>query len=155
MPIFRQNKQLWLFEPKFARKWILGSEFQKSKCRFKISTSKRPCVPIFSQNGQLWIFQPNFGRNCPITCNVLVLITLRVLQRASWRLKWAGWRRRVHGLVIPTLLIWTKNNILFSRYLYFCYFVKSTDFKICDIIIGITSGGISTSGYFFWILSTL
>ena len=38
--------------------------------------------------------------NCPITCDILVIITLRVLQRAGWRLKLAGWRW-VHGLVIP------------------------------------------------------
>ena len=25
-PIFRQNRQLWLFGPKFAQKWTLGSE---------------------------------------------------------------------------------------------------------------------------------
>ena len=61
----------------------------------------------------------------------------------------------VHGLVIPTFLTWRKSNILFSRYLDFCTFVKSTDFKICDIIIGISSSGISTSADFFWILSTL
>ena len=58
-------------------------------------------------------------------------------------------------MVIPTFLIWRKNDILFSRYLDFCAFVKSTDFKICDIIVGITSSGISTSAYFFWILGTL
>ena len=72
---------------------------------------------------------------------------LRVLQRAG--------RRWVYGLVIPILLIWRKNDILFSRYLDFCDFVKSTDFKICDVIIGIASSGISTYAYFFWILSTL
>ena len=57
VPISRQNRQLWLFWPKFTQKLILGSEVQKSKCRFKI----RPCVPIFSQNGQLWNFWPKFG----------------------------------------------------------------------------------------------
>ena len=93
--------------------------------------------------------------NCTITCDILVLITLRELQRARWRLKWAGWRRWVHGLVIPTFSIWRKNNILFSRCLDLYAFVKSTDFKICDIIIGITSSGISNSAYFFWIVSTL
>ena len=67
---------------------------------------------------------------------------------------WAGRNRWMHGLVIPTFLIWKKKK-LFSRYLDFCDFVKSTDFKICDIMIGITSGGISTSAYFVWILSTL
>ena len=42
-----------------------------------------------------------------------------------------------------------EKNILFSRYLDFCAFVKSPDFKICDIIIDITSSGTSTSAYFF------
>ena len=87
-------------------------------------------------------------------CNTLVLITLRVLQRAGWRLRWAGWRW-VHDLVIYIFLIWRKNNISFSRYLDFYAFVKCTDFKICDVIIGIASSGISTYAYFFWILSTL
>ena len=36
-PIFRQNGQTWVFEPKFAEKWILGSEFEKSKSKFRIS----------------------------------------------------------------------------------------------------------------------
>ena len=62
LPIFRQHKQLWLFGPKFAQKWILGSEFQKCKSGFRISTSKIPCVPIFSYNRQLWIFRPKFGK---------------------------------------------------------------------------------------------
>ena len=61
MPIFRQNRQLWLFRPKFAQKWILGLEFQKSKSGFDISTSKIPCVPIFSENGQRLIFWTKFG----------------------------------------------------------------------------------------------
>ena len=42
MPIFRQNKQLWFFESKFAKKWNLGSEVQKSKPGFGLRTSKRP-----------------------------------------------------------------------------------------------------------------
>ena len=37
-------------------------EFQKSKSRFGICTSKIPCVPIFRQNGQLWIFGPRFAQ---------------------------------------------------------------------------------------------
>ena len=50
-------------------KWILGSEFQKSKSGFGINTSKIPCVPIFSQNGQLLIFKPKFGEIAQY-CNV-------------------------------------------------------------------------------------
>ena len=60
--------------------------------------------------------------NCLITCDILFLVTLRVLQRAGWKLKWAGWRwmelregrwswvkedgarkRWVHGLAIPKM----------------------------------------------------
>ena len=61
VPIFRQNGQLWVCGPKFAQKWILGSEFEKSKSGFGINISKIPCVPIFSQNGQLLSFLPKFG----------------------------------------------------------------------------------------------
>ena len=39
---FQTNGQLGLFEPKFAQKWILRSEFQKSKSGFGISTSSIP-----------------------------------------------------------------------------------------------------------------
>ena len=47
VPIFRQNGQNRLFRHKFAKKWILGTEFQKSNPRIEISTSKILCVPIF------------------------------------------------------------------------------------------------------------
>ena len=32
-----------------------------------------------------------------------------------------------------------KNDVLFSRYLDFCVFMKSIDLKICDVIIGIAT----------------
>ena len=48
------------FGPKFAQKWLLGSNFQKSKSEFGISILVIPCTPIFGQNGQLWIFGPKF-----------------------------------------------------------------------------------------------
>ena len=51
--ILRQNWQLSRFWSKFAQKWIFGSKFKKSKCGFRINTSKIPCVPIFRQNKQL------------------------------------------------------------------------------------------------------
>ena len=38
---------------------------------------------------------------------------------------------------LMTFFIWRKSNVSFSRYLHFCVFVKSTDFKICDVIVGI------------------
>ena len=35
--------------------------------------------------------------------------------------------------------IWRKNKVSLSRYLHFCIFVKSTDFKICGVITGIAT----------------
>ena len=107
VPIFNQYGELWLFRHKFAQKCILGSEFQKPECEFRISTFKILCVPIFRKNWQLRLLQDtmcaNFQSkrttssfsaeiwgNCLITCYILILITLRLLQRAGWRLKWAG-----------------------------------------------------------------
>ena len=68
--------------------------------------------------------------------------------------KGARWRL-MHRLVILTFLIRRINYILFLRYLGFCAFVNSTNFKTCDIIIGIASSGISTYDYSFSILNTL
>ena len=62
-PIFRQNRQLWIFGPKFAQKRILGSKFQKPKSGFGINILDILRVPIFRQNGQLWTFGPKFAKN--------------------------------------------------------------------------------------------
>ena len=62
----------------FAQKWILRSEFQKSKSGFGINTSKLPCVLIFSQNGQLLIFRPKFGEIAQLRAIFLVQILLKV-----------------------------------------------------------------------------
>ena len=62
VPILRHKGQLWIFGPKFAQKWILGSKFQKSKSGFGISILEILCAPIFRQNGQLWIFEPKFAQ---------------------------------------------------------------------------------------------
>ena len=67
--IFRKNEQLSLFWPKFTQKCITWSEFQKSRCGFRISTSKIPCVPIFNFEffhlnlGKLRNYMSYFGSN--------------------------------------------------------------------------------------------
>ena len=53
VPIFKQNGQIWIFRPKFAQKWILGSTFLKSRSGFGISIYEILCPSIFRQNGQL------------------------------------------------------------------------------------------------------
>ena len=40
---------------------------------------------------------------------------------------------------ITYVFIWRKDNALLSRYIDFCISVKSTDFKICDVIISIAA----------------
>ena len=39
--------------------------------------------------------------------------------------------------VIKDFFIWRESDVSFSRYLDFCAFMKSTNFKICDVIIDI------------------
>ena len=43
------------------------------------------------------------------------------------------------ALDVMIFFIWRKNNLLFSKYLDFCVFVKSIDYKICDVITGIAT----------------
>ena len=123
VPIFRQNGQLWLFGPKFAQKWILGSEFQKPKCVFGINTSNILCVPIFSQKGQLLIFRSKFREiaqlraifwfKCCWGCCRELGGDWNELVGCGWswvevemsyvEVDGAGWSW-VHGLVIPKFL---------------------------------------------------
>ena len=44
---------------------------------------------------------------------------------------------------------------MFTRYLDFTVFVRSTDFKICDVINALLHNGRYTKACFFWILSTI
>ena len=105
VPIFRQNEQLWFFRPKFAQKWILGSEFQICKSRFVISTCTIPCLPFFSKNGLLWLFRSKFGETENYvryfgSNNVEGFAESWIeaemcwveVDGAEWRLKCDGWR---------------------------------------------------------------
>ena len=114
VPIFRKNKQLWLFELKFSQKWIFGVWIRNQHLQHTLRAN-------FQSKWITLIFWPKFGGNCLATCDILIGILLRVLQRAGWRLnelsgdEWswvevemswvevdgAGWRW-VHGLVIRT-----------------------------------------------------
>ena len=60
-PFFRQNRQVWIFGPKFAKNFLLGLEFQKSKSGLGISILEILCAPISRQNRQVWIFGPKFA----------------------------------------------------------------------------------------------
>ena len=103
--IFRQNEQLWVFGPKFAKNWILGSKFQKSKSRFRMSILEILCAPIFSQNGQLLLFWAKFLKLANYVqyfgSNIVESVAESWLETemswvqvdgAGWRLKIAEWR---------------------------------------------------------------
>ena len=62
MPIFRKNRNLWFFWPKFAPKKNLGLENWKTNIGIRISILEIPFVPIFRQNEQLWLFGPKFDQ---------------------------------------------------------------------------------------------
>ena len=97
--------------PKFAQKWILGSEFQKTKSGFGISSSKFPNGPILSQDRQLWIFGPKFGKIAWYmqywgSNNVEGVAENRVEAQMIWVEVEMGWVEGVgwswvHGIVTP------------------------------------------------------
>ena len=48
--IFTESGEFDIFGPKFAQKWNLGSEIQKSKCEFLFSNLEILCELVFSQS---------------------------------------------------------------------------------------------------------
>ena len=76
------------FRTKFVQKWIFGCRNLKKPQKSLDSESALPIYHVC----QFSVKTLNFWRNCPITCNILVLITFRVLQIAGWSLRWSGWR---------------------------------------------------------------
>ena len=154
---FRQNKELWLFGPKFSQKLISGSKFQKPKSGFGISTSKIPFELMFSENGQFWIFRPKFGEIAQLRAIFwfeYLWGCCRELGGGGWscakgEMSWverdgAGWKwvevdgtgwRWVHGLVIPVLnfficILIQKNALIRTSWHYNFFSRKTTLHKI-------------------------
>ena len=105
-PIFRQNKQLSVFGPKFAQKWILGSDF-KNLIQDLESTPPLYHVYQFSvKMDNIWFFDLNFGK----LPNYVQYFGSNIVEGVaeSWvevEMSWVevdggGWRW-VHSLVIP------------------------------------------------------
>ena len=59
---FQAKRTTLTFFAQISQKWILGSEFEKSKSGYGINASNISWVLIFSQNGQLLNFRPKCGR---------------------------------------------------------------------------------------------
>ena len=82
VPIFKKKKTI--FRTKFVQKWIFGCRSFKN-----LSLDLESAPPIYHVC-QFSVKTLNFWCNCPITCNILVLITFRVLQIAGWSLNDLG-----------------------------------------------------------------
>ena len=60
VPIFKQNKQLWLFWSKFAQKWILVWKFRKLMLEEKLPSSR---FHVCQFSGKRDFFNPNLPKN--------------------------------------------------------------------------------------------
>ena len=94
--IFRQNEQLWLFWPKFAQNWILGSEFGIPRYHVDQFSVKMDNFEFFDLNlRKLPSYLQYFGSNSVegIAENwVEAEMSWVEVVGAGWRLKWAGSR---------------------------------------------------------------
>ena len=117
------------FDPNLSKNWFWGQNFKNLSADSRSGPPRDHVCQFSVKMDNFELFDLNLGKLLNYMQYVgSANVTLRVLQRAGWRLKLAGWRW-VHGLVISIFLIWRKNDILFSTYLDFCAFVKSTEFK--------------------------
>ena len=65
VPMFRQNRQIWIFGPKFNQKLILRSKFQKSKSGFGIRILEMLCAPTSRQTDNFEFLASNLPK---LTC---------------------------------------------------------------------------------------
>ena len=90
VPVFRKKGQLWHFRPNLPKNRFWGRNFKNLSLDWDVSPPIYHECQFSVKMDNFWFFGLTWG-NCPIACNILVQILLRVLQRAGWRLKWAWW----------------------------------------------------------------
>ena len=117
-PIFSQNDQRLLFWPKFAQKWVLVSEFQKSKSGFVIIQDTKFSVKIdnfefFGLNlGKL----ANYARCIGVAESwIEAKMSWVEMDGAGWRLEWARWRWRSWVELSGGRWSWVKVGARFSH----------------------------------------
>ena len=74
------------FGPNLPQKGFWGRDFKNLSPDLESALPRYHECQFSVKTGNFKFFSLNMG-NYPITCNILVLITLRMLQRAEWRLK--------------------------------------------------------------------
>ena len=73
---------------------------------------------------------------CVIACKSKISLSL------TWTKKWRKKPNRpkiLTGYLRMIFFTWRKNAVSLQKYLDFCTFMKSTNFKICDVIIDIAA----------------
>ena len=63
VPIFRQNRQLWLFWPKFAQKSILGWKFRNIMLEKESASSRYNMCQFSGKRNNFEFFDPNLPKN--------------------------------------------------------------------------------------------
>ena len=101
------------FYPNLLKNGFWGTNFKNISADLE-SAPPRNHVWQFSTKTGNFEFSTKIWENCPITCNMLVLVMLRVLQRTQWRLKRPGCRW-VHGLKIPSNSLITHQEQLYGK----------------------------------------
>ena len=128
VPIFRQNRQLSIFRPKFCPNiWFWGLHFKNLSPDLKLAPPKFRLCQFSLKMNNFEFFGPSLGK----LPNYVWYFgfdkgegELRVLQSAGWRFKWAGWR-------------WIELGAKFSNTLlkFCCKAITSWRFIICFRIL--------------------
>ena len=117
MSIFRQNRQPWLFRPKFAQKWVLGSWFQKSKFEIWNQHLQDTICANLKFFGQNLVKLPNymqyFGSN-----NIEGIAERCVEAEISWVDVDRARRRWLHGLAISAYILSQSNLSCLNLWVY-------------------------------------
>ena len=115
--------------------WMKAVKSKKPKWPFFISLSTPPCWPT-SQEKIKALGNATAYDTCIIACKSNISLSL------TWTKKWRKRPKRpktLTGYLRMIFFTWRRNALSPPKYLDFCIFMKSTNFKICDVIIDIAA----------------
>ena len=86
-----KTDNFYSFGPNWPKNGFWGPNFKKLSLDLKPSPPSSFCCQFLVKIDKFEFFDLNFEK-LPDMCDIKLRITLRVLQRAGWRLSWARWR---------------------------------------------------------------
>ena len=116
VPIFRQNRQLWLIRPKFAQKWVLGSEFQNLSADSKSAPPRNHMRQFLVKMDNFNFFRLNL-RNLPNyvqyfgSNNVKGVAESQVEAEMSWMEEVIAWFSNTHFFNLKKKIIFCSQDI--------------------------------------------